>query len=52
MGGGLHFVSWLEQFREVYGEDSVVVEEVVAPVFSCYGRGGEKLFRIWVKEER
>jgi len=42
----------LEQFREVYGEGNVVVEEVAAAGLACYGEGKEKLYRIWVKEKR
>jgi len=52
VGGGLHFANWLEQYREIYGADNVVVEEVAAPEFSCYRQSREKLFRIWVKEEK
>jgi hypothetical protein len=52
VGGGLHFVNWLEQYREVYGEGNVEVEEIVAPDSSCYTVSGEKLFRIWVKQEK
>jgi hypothetical protein len=42
----------LEQYREVYGEGNVEVEEIVAPDSSCYTVSGEKLFRIWVKQEK
>jgi hypothetical protein len=52
VGGGLHFANWLAQYREVYGAGNVEVEEIAAPVSSCYGQGGEKLFRIWVKQEK
>jgi hypothetical protein len=52
VGGGVHFVSWLEQFREVYGARNVEVEEIAAPNSSCSKQGGEKLFRIWVKEKK
>ncbi len=52
VGGGAHFVNWLAQYAEVYGEGNVAVEEIVAPDSSCYGQGGEKLFRIWVKKEK
>jgi len=51
VGGGAHFVNWLEQFKEVYGESNVEVEEVAATSLPCYGAGKEKLFRIWVKEK-
>ncbi|MCL5877368.1 MAG: hypothetical protein M1540_06110 [Candidatus Bathyarchaeota archaeon] len=51
-GGGAHFVNWLAQYREIYGETNVEVEEVAAPDFSCYTQDKEKMFRIWVKEEK
>ncbi|HZK52773.1 MAG TPA: hypothetical protein VFC84_01015, partial [Desulfosporosinus sp.] len=28
VGGGAHFVNWLEQYREVYGEKYVEIEEI------------------------
>jgi hypothetical protein len=43
--------NWLLQFGEVYGENNVMLEEISPPKSSCYGQGGEKLFRIWVKEK-
>lgn len=52
VGGGAHFENWLEQYREVYGEKNVVTEEVDSTGFSCYEKGNEKMFRIWVKEKR
>ena len=47
-GGGAHFRNWLEQCREL-GE--VEVEEVDSKGFKCFEEGGEKLYRIWMKEE-
>jgi hypothetical protein len=47
-GGGAHFRNWLEQCREL-GE--VEVEEVDSRGFKCYEEAGEKLYRIWMKEE-
>ncbi len=52
VGGGVHFDNWLAQYKEIYGESNVEVEEIVAPDSSCYAVGGEKLFRIWVKEKK
>lgn len=52
VGGGVHFVNWLDQYKEVYGAKNVEVEEIVALKASCYGQGGERLFRIWVKQEK
>ena len=45
-GGGEHFKNWLEQCKEL-GE--VMVEEVDPTGFKCFGEGGGKLYRIWVK---
>jgi hypothetical protein len=52
VGGGLHFTNWLEQYKEVYGDGNVAVEEIAAPISSCYAQGKETLFRIWVKEKK
>lgn len=50
VGGGEHFANWLEQYKEVYGEECVETEEVDSCGFSCFEIGKEKMFRIWVKE--
>ena len=47
-GGGEHFRNWLQQCGEL-GE--VEVEEVDSAGFKCFEEGGEKLYRIWMKEE-
>jgi len=47
-GGGAHFRNWLEQCREL-GE--VEVEEVDATGLKCFEESGEKLYRIWMREE-
>lgn len=47
-GGGAHFQNWLEQCREL-GE--VEVEEVDSKGFKCFEETGEKMYRIWMKEE-
>ena len=47
-GGGAHFQNWLEQCREL-GE--VEVEEVDSRGFKCFEEAGEKMYRIWMKEE-
>lgn len=47
-GGGAHFQNWLEQCREL-GE--VEVEEVDSKGFKCFEESGEKMYRIWIKEE-
>ena len=51
-GGGGHFLNWLEQYREVYGEENVEIEEVDSRGFSCFERGNEKMYRIWVRERK
>ena len=50
VGGGAHFLNWLEQFREVYGEENVETEEIDPKGFTCFEKVKEKMFRIWVKE--
>ncbi|MCK4368942.1 MAG: hypothetical protein KAV68_04670 [Dehalococcoidales bacterium] len=47
-GGGAHFRNWLKQCREL-GE--VEVEEIDSTGFKCFEEAGEKLYRIWMKEE-
>jgi len=47
-GGGIHFENWLAQAKEL-GE--VQVEEVSPEGLECFEKSGEKLFRIWVKDE-
>ncbi len=50
-GGGAHFRNWLSQFIELNGEKNVKVEEADSTGFQCYEESGEKMYRIWVKEE-
>lgn len=47
-GGGDHFRNWLEQYQEL-GFD-IKVEEVDPTGFKCFELGGEKLYRIWVRD--
>jgi hypothetical protein len=47
-GGGIHFENWLAQCREL-GE--VMVEEVASTGYTCFERSGERLYRIWLKED-
>ena len=49
-GGGAHFKNWLSQFIELNGEENVKVEEADSRGFQCYEEGGEKMYRIWVKD--
>jgi hypothetical protein len=51
-GGGAHFLNWLEQYEEVYGEKNVEIEEIQSRGFSCFEIGNEKMYRIWVKERK
>jgi hypothetical protein len=50
-GSGAHYLGWLEQFQEVYGRDRIMVEEADASVLQCYHDSGEKMYRIWVRDE-
>ena len=52
VGGGAHFLNWLEQYEEVYGEKNVKIEEIRSRGFSCFEMGNEKMYRIWVKERK
>ena len=49
-GSGAHFRNWLSQFIELKGEENVKVEEADSTGFQCYEEGGEKMYRIWVKD--
>ena len=51
VGGGAHFENWLDQYKEIYGKDNVETEEIDSRGFKCFERGGEKMYRIWVKEK-
>jgi hypothetical protein len=48
-GGGSHFRHWLEQFKEVYGEGNLVVEEEDPSGYTCFEQSGEPMFSIWLK---
>lgn len=49
-GGGAHFQNWLDQVRELRGEENVEVEVVDPRGFQCFEESGEKLYRIWVRQ--
>jgi len=49
-GGGIHFENWLEQVIDIYGKVNVEVEEMNSTGLICFEKGGEKAFRIWVKD--
>ena len=48
-GGGSHFRHWLEQFKEVYGEENLVVEEDDPSGYTCFEQSGEQMLSIWLK---
>lgn len=48
-GGGPHFENWLDQSIELCGKENVEVEEADPSGLQCYERGGEKVYRIWVR---
>ena len=50
-GGGSHMRNWLDQIKEVHGEENVEVEEADSTGFRCYEEGGEKMYRIWAQEQ-
>lgn len=49
-GGGVHFQNWLKQVFELKGKDDVEVEEISARGFQCFEESGDKMYRIWVKD--
>ena len=51
-GGGAHFKNWLDQCKEIYGEENLEVEEIDSTGFKCFEEAGEKMYRIWVRIER
>ena len=50
-GGGAHLRNWLSQFVELKGEENVQVEEIDSRGFRCFEESGEKMCRIWMKEQ-
>lgn len=48
-GGGAHFRNWLEQCKEIYGEENLEIEEVDPTGFKCFEEGGESIYRIWAR---
>jgi hypothetical protein len=48
-GGGAHFRHWLEQFKEIYREENLAVEEEDPTGFTCFEQGGETMYSIWLK---
>ena len=50
-GGGAHFKHWLDQVVELRGKENVETEEVDSRGFQCFEESGEKLYRIWVRQQ-
>jgi hypothetical protein len=48
-GGGSHFRHWLEQFKEIYEEENILVEEEDPAGFACFEQAGEKMYSVWLK---
>ena len=48
-GGGAHFRNWLSQIEEIYGKESVEIEEIDPTGFKCFEGNREKMYRIWVR---
>jgi hypothetical protein len=48
-GGGAHFRHWLDQFKEIYAEENLSVEEEDPAGFACFEQSGEKMYSIWLK---
>jgi len=48
-GGGAHFKNWLEQCKEIDGEENIEIEEVNSDGFKCFDEEGEKIYRIWAR---
>lgn len=51
-GGGAHYRNWLDQTKEVFGEENLFIEEVDFTGLRCFEESDDKAYRIWVKEER
>jgi hypothetical protein len=51
-GGGAHFRNWLEQCKEIYGEQNLEIEEPDPTGIRCFEESGEKMHRIWAGVER
>ena len=48
-GGGAHFRHWLEQFKEIYAEENLSVEEEDPAGFACFEQSGEKMYSVWLR---
>ena len=50
-GGGAHFKNWLGQTLELCGSENVEVEEIDSKGFKCFEDSGERMYRIWVRQQ-
>ena len=50
-GGGAHFKNWLSQTIELCGAENVEVEEIDSKGFKCFEDSGERMYRIWVRQQ-
>ena len=48
-GGGSHFRHWFEQFKEIYGEENLAVEEDDPSGYTCFEQSGDPMLSIWLK---
>ena len=51
-GGGAHFENWLQQCKEIYGEENLEIEEIHSSDLECFKESGEKQYRIWVRTNK
>ncbi len=49
-GSGAHFRNWLGQAIGLKGKQHVMVGKADSRGFQCYEESGEKMYRIWLKE--
>jgi hypothetical protein len=50
LGGGTHFQNWLNQVIELKGKVNIEIEEIDSIGYQCFAEGGEKMYRIWIKD--
>jgi hypothetical protein len=49
-GSGEHLSNWLDQCRELAGEENVRTEAVAPVGLACFSEGDEGFFRVWVRK--
>jgi hypothetical protein len=45
-GGRAHSRNWLEQCKEIYGEEDVEIEEMTPDGFKCFEEGGGNIWNL------